>query len=111
MLPQEEVFKNEITDIQNKIAFYNKALNEKENLLETIANRKRVITGSGNELESQIQNICGELGFEILEAERNRDDLIVKYKDKIAIIEIKGVTESAKEQYAGQLEKWVALYL
>lgn len=58
-----------------------------------------------------VEEIFSELGFEILQAEKNRDDLIVKYGDDIAVVEIKGLSHSAGEKNAAQLEKWRATYL
>ena len=41
----------------------------------------------------------------------DRDDLILQYNDRIAVVEIKGVLrKSAAERHAAQLEKWVSSY-
>jgi hypothetical protein len=76
-----------------------------------IEQTKRIFTTSGQELERKVEFIFSELGFEILETEPNRDDLIVRHKDKIAVIEIKGLTNSAGEKNAAQLEKWRTIYV
>src|SRR5262249_14378986 len=71
---------------------------------------KTLFTGTGNELESKVEFVFKNLGFEIHDTVSNRDDLIVKYKDRIAVIEVKGVVGSAAEKNATQLEKWVTEY-
>ena len=45
-----------------------------------------------------------------LEAEKGRSDKIAKYGEVAIVAEIKGVTKSAAEKHAAQLEKWVAQY-
>lgn len=49
-------------------------------------------------------------GFEILDTQKGRDDLILRYNNEIAVVEIKGVTGSAAEKHAAQLEKWVSTF-
>ncbi len=80
-----------------------------EKLLD-IQSYKVLLFGTGNVLENKIQEVFEDLGFKILKADSNRDDLIVKYNDNVVIIEIKGVTKSATEEHANQLEKWVSEY-
>lgn len=71
---------------------------------------KALFCGSGDMLESEIKNIFNKLGFEILETKANRDDLIMKFIDKVIVSEIKGVIGTAAEKQASQLEKWVSEY-
>jgi hypothetical protein len=72
--------------------------------------QKVLLTGSGDPLEITVSNIFKQLGVTILESETNRDDLIFEYKGKVAVVEIKGITKSATEEHAMQLEKWVTEY-
>lgn len=71
---------------------------------------KRLFTATGNELENIVLDVFEKMGFEELLSEANRHDLILKYKDKVIVFEIKGVSKSAAETYATQLEKWVSIY-
>ena len=97
------ILNEQIIDLQNKLL---KVENENENLKA----KKILFSGTGDNLENEIRNIFKELNVEVLEANFNRDDLIIKYKDKIAVVEIKGVTGSSAEKHANQLEKWVSSY-
>jgi hypothetical protein len=110
-LPNEEILKSEIADIRRQIEEQKLLLTIKQDALQMYDGKKVLFTGSGNELEREVEAIFRELGFEIIEADRNRDDLIVKYQNRIAVVEIKGVNSSAAEKHAAQLEKWVAGYL
>ncbi len=85
-------------------------IDSKENELNNLKSFKTLIFGSGIELENIVTDLLQNLGFKILNIDNYRDDLIVQYKERIAVIEIKGVTKSASEEHATQLEKWVTEY-
>lgn len=72
---------------------------------------KMLLFESGKNLESLIEMVFTNFGYTILKSKENRDDLIIKYYDEIAVIEIKGVNGSAGENHAAQLEKWVTEYM
>ncbi len=110
-LPGEENLKKEIIKINGSIEKLNEELEQKRNGIDHFKGLKRLFTASGKELEFEVEKIFRELGFEILETENGRDDLIVKYDEQIAVVEIKGVSKSAAESHAAQLEKWAATYL
>lgn len=102
----------------------NEKLNKEERRLQTLLNQierqkdliheickyKTLLTSSGTLLENIVKTVLIELGFQIMETERGRSDIIAKYKDTDIVAEIKGVTKSAAEKHAAQLEKWVAQF-
>jgi hypothetical protein len=110
-LPKEQEIRNDISKTKQKILDLQQELEGKEKTIIWFEDKKILFTGSGDELENEIEVLLEELGFKIIEADRNRDDLIVQFADHIAVIEIKGVNSSAAEKHAAQLEKWVAGYL
>ena len=61
-------------------------------------------------MEKRVQTIFAEFGYQILEADERRDDLIIQHTDDVAVIEIKGLKGSAAESNAAQLMKWVTTY-
>ncbi len=71
---------------------------------------KILLFGSGRNLEEMVERIFKSFGYEILESVANRDDVIIKYREQIGVIEVKGVNGSSGEKQAAQLEKWVAEY-
>ncbi|MBK8605897.1 MAG: hypothetical protein IPN82_03405 [Chitinophagaceae bacterium] len=109
-LPGERKIKDEIIETMNEISKLNLKLEEKSKNASNYNDKKRLITGTGNELEFEIENIFRKIDIEILESDRNRDDLIIKYNNRVAVVEIKGVSGSSAEKHAAQLEKWVASY-
>lgn len=64
--------------------------------------------GTGRTLELQAKIVLELLGGDVSEPESNRDDWRVDFDGRPAVVEIKGVTKSAAEKHAAQLEKWVA---
>ena len=79
--------------------------------IEEIQKYKLLLTASGGQLEEITKQVLSQLGFKILDAERGRSDIIAQYDDVSVVAEIKGVSKSAAEKHAAQLEKWVAQYI
>ncbi|WP_343743551.1 hypothetical protein [Chitinophaga sp.] len=109
-LPGELDIISQIDKIQSEINDSQRKLNDQKVQLMLLERYKSLLTASGTQLEVAVKQAFEEMGIEIIEAEENRDDLIIKYKDQIIVIEIKGVAGSAAEKYAAQLEKWVTTY-
>ncbi len=110
LLPEEKNVNDSITSIKHEIERLNYQLKEAESNLKSIINLKTLFTGTGDFLENQVERIFKEIGFEILKSENNRDDLILKFKELVAVVEIKGVGGSAAEKHAVQLDKWITEY-
>lgn len=108
LLPNEEKLSQEIHQLNTEIEALKVELQNKKNMRDALANRKLLFTGTGVELEQEVETVLREIGFEVLEAEDNREDLIVKYEEKFAVIEVKGVSGTSAERHAAQLEKWSA---
>jgi hypothetical protein len=107
---EKEVAK-EIDTVEKQISKLSQDKVKYEEQLENIQKYKLVLTSSGQELENIITQIFIEIGFKIKETDYNRADGIFEYKDKKLVVEIKGVSKSASEKHAAQLEKWVAEYI
>ena len=73
--------------------------------------RDQLYLGTGRALELEIKNVLELLGGEVTEPAPGRDDWKVIFPEGKAVVEVKGVTKSAAEKHAAQLEKWVATAL
>ena len=62
-------------------------------------------------MEEVVQETLQEIGFTLSEAEVGRSDIIASYNGTDIVAEIKGVSKSAAEKHAAQLEKWVAQFI
>lgn len=100
-----------LNTIQNKIAKLQQELENENAAIKELQRYKLLLTSSGSELEEIVKQVLAELGFTILEAEKGRSDIIAKYGENAIVAEVKGVTKSAAEKHAAQLEKWVAQYV
>ncbi|MFG3230304.1 hypothetical protein ACGFZG_01085 [Streptomyces antibioticus] len=69
---------------------------------------KRLLYSQGGALESEVERALQTLGFEILPTVQGRADIRVKSGDSQAVVEVKGISKSAAEKHAAQLEKWVS---
>ena len=69
---------------------------------------RHLFTASGEVLERQVANAFEALGFEVLESPQGRRDLRIRYGEEFAVVEVKGLSKSAAEANAAQLEKWTA---
>jgi hypothetical protein len=68
----------------------------------------QLFLGSGRQLELRARDVLTLLGGVVTEPEPGRADWNVNFDGHPAVIEVKGVTKSASEKNAAQLEKWVA---
>ena len=100
--------KNEAID--KKIEKLMEEKNKNSKVLNEISEYKYLITETGSSLENIVRKVLIELGFKLEEVEANRTDIIGKYKEISVVFEIKGLTKSAGERNAAQLEKWISEY-
>lgn len=69
---------------------------------------KALIAGTGTSLERRVHDALEALGFELEEGDPGRTDLRGHFDGQRVVVEVKGVTKSAAERNAAQLEKWVS---
>lgn len=97
--------------IEERIQALNKQLEAQMRLIDEIQKYKILLTSNGGLLEDITKIVLVELGFTILQTEKGRSDIIAKYGDMGIVAEIKGVSKSAAEKHAAQLEKWASQYI
>lgn len=110
LLPNEEDQKNSLKVLEGELATLLARITEQKEKIVKLEQYKILICGSGRALEVQVRKILEEVGFTVQEGGAGRDDLILQYKGRVAVAEIKGVGKSAAEKHAAQLEKWVSEY-
>jgi hypothetical protein len=82
---------------------------QEERLSETRA-LKRLFCADGPALEAAVEDSLRELGFTTEAVEPNRADIIARHGRSVIAVEVKGVTKSAAEHHAAELEKWISSY-
>lgn len=76
--------------------------------LTTAEEFKPLLYGHSLELERACELAFQLLGASPLPTEDHRADLAFQFDDWTAVVEVKGLTHSARERDSGQLEKWAA---
>lgn len=84
---------------------------KRETLISKIRRKKALLTASGAVLEEVVKETLQEIGFALHKTEVGRSDIIASYDGVDVVAEIKGVSKSAAEKHAAQLEKWVAQFI
>ena len=75
---------------------------------EEAESRDQLYLGTGRALELEVKAVFEVLGGTVTEPPPGRDDWRVAFAEGQAVVEVKGLTKSAAEKHAAQLEKWVA---
>jgi len=70
--------------------------------------RNQLFLGTGRTLELEVRKVLELLGGEVTEPPPGRDDWKVSFPEGRIVCEVKGVSRSAAERHAAQLEKWVS---
>ena len=94
-----------------KIEKLKKKIEKEKEQLKATQHYKTMLTETGTALENTVKQVLSEIGFKLQTAEIGRSDIIAKYKNTYIVAEIKGVTKSAAEKHAAQLEKWVSQFI
>ena len=112
MLPNEEKMINDIEKSKVKLNKFIKEIENKQNMLLELQKEKVLFTGSGTALEMNSAQQFKYIGFSIEKYDSNSvdEDIVIKYKDKIAVVEVKGVSGSATEKHTSQIVKWKSEY-
>ena len=112
LLPHEKIMINDIESEKSKLIELQKSIENKEKLLKETQQEKIIFTGSGTVLEKMVVNELEQIGFTILKYDENSkdEDIAISYKNKIAVVEVKGVDGSATEKHTSQTVKWKLIY-
>ena len=112
LLHNEEKMLKDISLEKIKFSKLQKSIENKEKILREAQQEKIIFTGSGTLLEKLVVNELKQIGFQILKYDENSkdEDIVISYKNKIAVVEVKGVDGSATEKHTSQTVKWKSMY-
>lgn len=109
-LPNEVILNNELDKYYEELNSISSKIEQQKIKMDLLKRRKILFAGGDEDLEMEVKTLFEQLGFQLHKTEKNRDDLNISYGEKTAVVEIKGVTKSASEKQAAQLEKWISEY-
>lgn len=112
LLPNEELIINDIEQLKKKLNELIIDIKSKEEVLLNLQKEKIMFTGTGTSLEMNSVQQFKEIGFSIEKYDPNSvdEDIVIKYKERIAVVEVKGVSRSATEKHTSQIVKWKSEY-
>ncbi len=110
-LPDEIEQITELKKLNIQLQEIKEKISNQEHIVQEISRIKFAFTSTGSVLEEVCKEIFHKLGFTIMPTEANRSDLVLQYGKKQIVVEIKGLTKSAGEKNAAQLEKWVCEHI
>lgn len=112
LLPNEELMISDIEKSKDKLNKLMIDIGNKEAKLYDLQKQKIMFTGTGTPLEINSVENFKEMGFSIIKYDPDSvdEDIVIKYKEKIAVVEVKGVSGSATEKHTSQIVKWKSEY-
>jgi hypothetical protein len=110
-LPGEGEQLEKVNSGRRKLSTAAEKLAADEHALAVLRNRKAMFTSQGPVLEILVEQALTALGGNVVPGSPGRTDRIIKFKQGVAVLEIKGKAKSGAEEDSAQLEKWVAEYL
>jgi hypothetical protein len=105
---EQQELRTKVTKQQARIEAARKRLAELQRAKEAAEIKDQLFLGTGRALELEVKSVFELLGGTVSDPEAGRDDWRVSFPEGDAVLEVKGVTKSAAEKQAAQLEKWVA---
>ncbi len=110
-LLKEVDVQNHLGELQKKIASLQEKIDASNLEQQSIDRQKTVFAGgTGQLLVDEVKILLEQIGFTVEHGPEGRDDLILKYGERPCVAEVKGVTKSAGEGDAAQLQKWISGY-
>jgi CRISPR/Cas system-associated exonuclease Cas4 (RecB family) len=105
---RERGLRDALTSLRKQSEQLSKAIAETSSNLDAEENLKALFTLKGDALLEVVIEAFRSLGVKAERGEPGRDDIIIEFDGKPAVVEVKGKKKSAAEEDAAQLEKWVA---
>lgn len=105
---REKHLRNELASAKKRVDELEKAIAEKSHHLASEEDLKILFSAKGDALVDEVIKVFRELGIKAEHGKTGRDDIVIRFKSKNAVVEVKGKKKSAAEEDAAQLEKWVS---
>jgi hypothetical protein len=112
LLPNEEIMISDINKSKEQLSKLLEDIDNKEQALLELQKQKIMFTGTGTQLEiNSVEQFKG-IGFSIIKYNPDSvdEDIVIKFEDKIAVVEVKGISGSATEKHTSQIVKWKSEY-
>lgn len=109
-LPGEKEEHERLGELDRELEHLRDKITAQEGKIEALDRLKVLFTGSGEVLRQMVKQVFLELSVQVSDGEPGRADLVLEWDSRVAVAEVKGVSKSAAEEHAAQLEKWCSEY-
>lgn len=111
-LPGEAATREALSAIDTRLAELTLDRDSAVKAVADAAAPKNLVAAAGDPLRIAAIDALRQLGCRIIEeADAGRRDILIEWSGMPAVVEVKGLSGSAAEKHAAQLEKWVGEYL
>jgi hypothetical protein len=107
----ERELRDKLVSTQRQADDLSKTITAKSKQLEAEERLKILFTAKGDDLADAVTEVFQGLGAKAETGEPGRDDIIIEFEGKHAVVEVKGRNGSAAEKDVAQLQKWVSISL
>jgi hypothetical protein len=111
LVPGEAELRGELEARRTEVTEALEAVDRAQRELVSLQSDKLLFAGTGDPLRRRVGRAFEALGATVDSTDIGRSDLIIRWRERVAVTEVKGVAGSAGERDAAQLEKWAASYL
>jgi hypothetical protein len=105
---EQQRLQGEVVKQQRRVETARAKLAALQRQREEVDAKDQLFLGTGRALELEVRQVLQLLGGTVTEPPPSHDDWRVSFPEGDAVVEVKGVSNSAAQKHATQLEKWVS---
>ena len=110
LLPGELEQRTNLQNLQGVLDHVHGEIVQQKEHLEHLTRYKLLVGGTGKAFDVQVRRVFEEMGFTVRDGLLGRDDILIHYGERVAIVQARSLTRGATITHAAQLEKCVSEY-
>ncbi|MCF8565221.1 hypothetical protein LLE49_10895 [Alicyclobacillus tolerans] len=110
LLPGESEQRANLENLQSVLDHVHREIAQQKDQLDQLVKFKLLVAGAGKPFDVQIRTVFEELGFTVTDGLLGRDDILLTYGNKFAVVQSRSLSRNATITHAAQLEKCVSEY-
>lgn len=110
LLPGELEQRTNLNNLQGVLDHIRREIAQQQENLDKLRKYKLLIGGTGKAFDVEVRQVLEELGFTVKDGVLSRDDILLTYENRFAVVQARSIARSATITHAAQLEKCVSEY-
>lgn len=110
LLPGEREQRVNLNNLQGVLDHVHREIAQQKQGLDKLNRYKLLIGGTGKAFDTQVRQVFEELGFTVQDGLLGRDDILLSYDNRFAVVQARSIARNATITHAAQLEKCVSEY-